>query len=525
MNPPSVEQLAPLVLLMAVAILTWDVTLAGWVVKSREAPRVFTQLTSICGLLVAPAIVIAIASGTESGARTVAGIAWLLPFVCTAFVLQVLYAMLAGLVSPVVAIPIVLYNIAVATVVIGDFLVAQYGAAPLPFQAAVAARDVVFGITLGRAALVSPLAVLVPMLAPAYPARWRLSALVRVFMVLTATASFTLLLIEWPRGVAAIWSYQPSRSESLQPRASRSFLLGMRLLPVLDGPPPARTVRADMALATALGPDVVLVVLDAEGTRASALDSLARVLEPLRTDSVVIAVALHHGRVLVPASDPSHAQVIERVLRRLKPHVLFPGIGNAMPSVFVAEMPTVAWWSGVLTTANAVRDRVRPATRIGIALSRLDAADSAAYAWAETQVGIVDLIGATIYPSYSGMPGVDARLRALERWHAAALARPADSIGETTANDSTLTQSRRNQHVSTHWLINVGGLPHAHGDASQVAAVRHVLAWGSRHEWVRAAIVGEPADYHGWLGVRDANGRIRPVWDSLISIKRIRGDF
>jgi hypothetical protein len=204
---PTFEQLAPLTLLIAVLVLSWDILLAGWMAARREAPSAFTQLTGFCGLLVAPALVVAIATGTEAGARTVSGISWLLPAVCAAFVLQVLYAMLVGLISPVVAVPILLYDLVVTAVATGDYLVASRGSAPLALQAAVAGRDVVVGMTVGRASLVSPLAILVPMIAPAYPARWRLSAVARATLVLAATAVSTMLVIEWPRGVAAVRSY------------------------------------------------------------------------------------------------------------------------------------------------------------------------------------------------------------------------------------------------------------------------------------------------------------------------------
>ena len=40
-------------------------------------------------------------------------------------------------------------------------------------------------------------------------------------------------------------------------------------------------------------------------------------------------------------------------------------------------------------------------------------------------------------------------------------------------------------------------------------------AWGSRRPWISAAIVGEPSDYDGAIGVRAANGRVRIAWPSL----------
>ena len=209
------DPLALLVLGVALAVLAWDIALAGWIAARREAPRVFTNLTAFCGLLVAPALLVAVATGTETGARTISGITWLMPMVACAFVLQVLYSLLSRLVSVVVALPILLYDVVIAVVAIGDYLASQHGVAPLPLQAAVSARDVILGMTAGRAALVSPLAMLVPMIAPAYPARWKLSGAVRAVLVLGATALTTLLLIEWPRGFAAVRSYEYAYAEPM----------------------------------------------------------------------------------------------------------------------------------------------------------------------------------------------------------------------------------------------------------------------------------------------------------------------
>lgn len=495
----AADQLAPLTLFFALAILAWNVVLAGWMAARREAPRVFTQLTSICGMMVAPALVIAVAAGTETGARTVAGIAWLLPLVCTAFVLQVAYALLARLVSPLVAIPILVFDLIVTAVAVGDYWVSRTGHAPLFLQSVVAARDVVMGMTLGRAALVSPFAVLVPMIAPAYPAKWRLSALVRILLVLMATALTTLMCIEWPRGVASVRSYTRAVPEVSTPRLAGDLALGLRLFPVLTGAPDARVAKADMAQANAFAPDVVLLVLDLEGTRAAALDSLVRVLAPLRHDSVRIAVAFHHGRTLTRPGDDVYAQAVERILTRLKPAVFFPATIDPVPSVLATSVPAAGWWRQMISTTDAVRKRVRPATRLGVMLSRLDARDSAVYAWAVTAAPAVDVIGAVIFPSYSGMPGVDARLRAFARWH-------------TFATDSLPD----NRVTPIHWLANVGGLPHAHGDASQLAAIRHSMAWASRQSWIHAVVIGEPADYRGRTGIRAANGRVRTGWPMLI---------
>ncbi|MBY0492366.1 MAG: hypothetical protein K2R93_21185 [Gemmatimonadaceae bacterium] len=490
MLPGLLTDPLPLVVIgIAVAVLAWDVSMAGWIAARREAPRLFTQLTVVCGLLVVPVLVINVASGTESGARTISGITWLVPAVTIAFALQVLYAVLGRLISLVVGLPILLYDLLLAATAVGDYLVTQRGGAPTYLQALLAARDAIVGMGVGRAALVSPLTALVPMIAPAYPARWRLSGAVRAVLVLAATALTTLLIIEWPRGIGAVRSYERAYTEPMQARPSGDFVLGVRLYPTLDGMPPARAVRNDAAIVEAFTPDVVLLVLDDDGTRSAALDSLARVLGPLRDDSVQIAVALRLDRTPPAADDADRQLSIERVLQRLEPDVLFPALPDPVPTWIGSTAPSAAWWQRLLRRSSSTVQRVRPRTVLGWAAARLDATDSATYAWARQPSNGVELVGAMSFPSFSGLPAVDARLRAFERWHDAA--------------------AQRGLPTMPHWLVNVGGLPRAHGDAAQVAAIRHALAWGSRRPWIGAAIVGEPADYDGWLGLRASNGRPR----------------
>ena len=435
--------LAPLTLIVASAILVWDLVLAGWIASQRRAPRRFLRLTSACGLLVAPALVIAVASATEDGARTVSGIAWLLPLVCIACAFQLLYAIVARLVSPVVALPMLLYDLVVACVVSGDFMVAQFGRAPLTLQAAVAARDVVFGMTVGRAALISPYVLLVPMIAPTFGARWRLSATVRAVMTLLATAATTLLVIEWPRGIGAVRSYERARFATMRERPSNDVAVGMRFLPVITTLPSARTVRADSALAAQLSPSVLLLVLDESGTDQRVLDSLAVVLTPFRADSVRVAVALRMGLQSPASYDRERPHAIERILIALTPDVVFPAYFDPIASPVAPLAPSTTWWRVMIHDASRVRDRVRPATHIGVVLSRLDARDSAVYAWAIGASHEVNVIGATIYPSYSGLPGIDARLRTLDRWHSRASALRA-------AQDSLTIESTRSAQTPIH---------------------------------------------------------------------------
>ncbi|MBL0939220.1 MAG: hypothetical protein IBJ03_10010 [Gemmatimonadaceae bacterium] len=490
------DPLPLVVVTIAAAVLAWDVALAGWIASRREAPRLFTQLTAFCGLLVVPSVVIGVAAGIEAGARTISGITWLLPVVAAAYALQVMVALGKRLVSPLVAIPILLYDIVLAAIALGDYLVATRGAAPNALQAAVSARDVIVGITVGRAALVSPFTTLVPMLAPAYPARWKLSGAVRAVLVLSATALTTLLVLEWPRGVAAVRTYAQTDIEPMQARPAGDFLLGIRLYPTLDGAPTARRVQADARLIEAFDPDVALILLGDEPLNNSSLDAIAQTIEPLRQDSVRIAVAMALGRNPGAPDSPERLRTIERVLERLRPDVLFPALGDPVPQWFGAAPPTANWWRALLLRSSATVTRVRPRTVLAWSATHLDATDSSVYAWATAPGSPVELVGAMVYPSFSGLPAVDARLRALTRWH------------ERAVFDRSAMPAARGA-IPPHWLVHVGGLPHAHGDDAQTAAIRRSLAFATRQPWITGAIIGEPADDNGWLGLRASNGRER----------------
>ena len=247
--------------------------------------------------------------------------------------------------------------------------------------------------------------------------------------------------------------------------------------------------EADRRLVEQLQPDVVLIVLDEDGWRGGALDSLSRVLQPLRDDSVHIAIALRVARGVVAPDDAERQAAVERVLRRIRPDVIFPGLVDPLPSILGSTPQSSYWWRALMLRSAATVKRVRPRTLIGWSASRLDATDSAVYAWASAPTSPVSLLGAVSFPSFSGLPAVDARLRAFDRWHQRAVAGGGGA--------------------QPHWLVTVGGLPHAHGDAAQLAAIRHALAWGSRRAWIQAAVIGEPADYEGGVGLRAANGRLR----------------
>src|SRR5690606_5731458 len=117
--------------------------------------------------------------------------------------------------------------------------------------------------------------------------------------------------------------------------------------------------------------------------------------------------------------------------------------------------------------------------------------DSAMYQWVTSSESPIELVGLVSFPSFSGLPGVDARLRAFDRWRNHSLANGGRSL--------------------PHWITIAGGFPSAHGESTQSAAVLHAAAWGTRRPWVNAIIVGEPSDFDTRTGMRAADGRKRPI--------------
>lgn len=485
-----VERLAVVPLVLGLAVLLWDILLAGWIASQRQASRPFTTLTGLCGLLVAPAVLVAMATMLEGTARTMTGIAWIWPLITIGFVVQVAYTLFAKLLTPAVALPLLLFDACVATIAVSDYLVSINGSAPLWLQGAVAARDALSGFAVGRSALVSPLALLVPIIAPAYPARWKASAGVRALLTLMATALTTLLLMEWPQAVGAIRSYDSAIGVRMQERPANDFLIGLRMYSRLDRAPNEHSVKADRALADTIGARAVLVVLSESGTKPAALDSLSHVLESWRSDSNVVAIALELDRSPGLPNSTQRLAMIERVLLHVKPDVLIPAWRSPLPSVLPVPDPDIAWWQAMLQSSAQVITRVRPRTSLGWAAARVDARDSALYDWASSPESPVDVMGVVAFPSFAGLPAVDARLRAFDRWHALA---------------GRYNTTRKN------WLMEAGGLPRAHGDASQTLAVMQALAWGSRRPWISVAIIGDASDYDAAIGLRAADGRLRNV--------------
>ena len=187
-------------------MLAWNVLLAGRITYYRRAPRRFATISALAGLLIAPAAIIAIAASSTLYGRALQPVAWVWPFTTILFVLQAVYATSRRLVTPIFGVPIVLYDIVIAAVAISKYITLRGGTPPTPVLALAAAQANALGIIFGSAALWKTY-LQIPLLAPALPAHWRITALGRVGLGTIAMVVTGLVLIEVPDGTAAVRSY------------------------------------------------------------------------------------------------------------------------------------------------------------------------------------------------------------------------------------------------------------------------------------------------------------------------------
>ena len=498
--------LTPAFVAVSAFILVWDVFLAGRIAQLRKAPPTFRALTAIAGLVVAPALILEVASGSLVTARSIVYVTWLRPIALVLFALQALYATGRGLVAPLVGVPIAVYDVLLAGAGLVRFAGSLGTTVPPWGLALTAAQASTLGLVTGAAALVSPFAVQIPALAPAYPTRWGISGTVRAAVALVAAVSAALTLVEIPPSVRAVSSYARYAAEPLQEHPAGDFAVGLRLLPSLDGPPTPGPLRADLELADSADVDAVMIVLEpGGGTRAATLDSLARSLDQLRRDSTTLLVALGYEpdaaeryRASPSAYFGSRLADVRRIAQRLRPDYLLPADEPYGAGARALGVLPVQTWTTYLSRASAAAHRVDRRIRVGVGASAYTASDSALYAWAGAPASPMDVVGFTLYPSFRGGFALESRTRAADRWMRA------------------LPEPRKE-----HWVFAAGGYPAVHGEQSQASAVWGALAWATSRPGVRGLIVASAGDYEAITGLRAPSGRLRPAARAVV--RAVRG--
>ena len=473
-------------------VMLWDVFLAGQIGQLRRAPRFFRGVTALAGLLIAPAALVVVTSASILNGRAIHVIAWVWPFTLGVLAVQALYAVGKRLVTPFIGIPIAAYDVIVAVAAFVRYQ-AYSGSDPSAASlAVVAAQSSALGLMLGRAALFSPFAVPLPLLAPAYPARWRISATVRGTLAVIAMAYAVVFVAELPSAVVAVRSYGMYAQDRLQERPRGDFTIGLRVFPYLDDAPPPLALRNDLALVDSVRVGAIAVVIDPAGARLAALDSLAHAVEEQRRDSVLLIVSVGYdskAEEMFRRSPAAHMRArlaaVDRIVRRLRPDIILPARDPYTEGARAMGRVPLAWWQEYLQLAALDAHRVSNRVRVGVAASAFVGADSSLYAWASAASSPIDVVGFSFYPSYDGGGSLSARLHVADRW---------------------MRRSTKN-----HWVFSAGGFPVTHGESSQARALWGTLSWATSHALIKGIVVESAGDYDVVTGLRAPGGRIRPA--------------
>ena len=488
----NTAELLPIAHLAVSAVfLLWNILLAGRITRQRALPPLLSGLTAISGLLVVPALIVLVASTSLITGRSVSTIGWIWPVTATLIAAQAFYATAAGLVTPVIGIPILLYDVLVAGAALSSYLVAEGDLTTGPLLTLVAASASAVSVIAGSTSAISPLHVAIPLLSPAHPSRWRIIAGWRVAVGAVAAAWVVLVAVEWRRGARALAGYERYADTELRTRPDEPFAVGLEILPALSGPPLAFALRNDLELVSNGELDAVLVTISNRGATSIALDSLRRVLEPYRRDSLILIAALApsdapRDEAMTSRRDSTYLAIADRVARRLRPDYLI-----ALEEPRGADMrargalsPARREWQ--LRALAATVKRADPRIKVGVALIP-GVRDSAVYAWAATVDSPIDAVGFTMLASAGGGPRLDARLATADRW------------------------MQRAGTAKEHWLFRAGGAPSLHGDAAHELAIAGLLGWAMNRPGIRGAVVTHAGDYGSMRGLRAASGRLRPA--------------
>jgi hypothetical protein len=500
-------------LAISAVIVLWDILMTGRIVhlRNRGAKRsfaAFTLITAFAGLLLAPALLVAVTAATTLWGRAIQTIAWVWPFTTLLFAIQALLSLGRGMVSPMFGIPVLAYNTVIAAVAITHYMNSRGLVPPDWLLVMSAAQASALGVVGGLDALWRGLWLQVPLISPAIPSRWRIGTVIRGILAGTVLGLLGFVAIGIPGAYETIESYKAYQRDQLQDRPEGDLDIGLKLFPDIRAGPPPVAIRNDVALVDTLNVDAIEVVVDPDGARGIALDSLARAIDQVRGDSTVLVVALgypQNARELIRRAPREYMNNriadVNRLARRLRPNHLIPAVdpyGRGSRELGSQPLP---FWIEYFTRAADIAHHVNPNIRVGVSVSSYGTRDSALYAWASSRQSPIDIIGLTLMPGFDGALSLNTYMRIAQRW---------------------MRLSREGS--KPHWVWSAGGIPIAHGEKSQELAIWGALCWASTQPAIKGFVVRESGDYDTLLGLRASTGRLRSATGVIDrAIKTIRG--
>ncbi len=489
----AAADLATVHLLLSLLALAWNIYMAGRIARMPGMPYALAAMSAIAGLVVLPALFVIVASTSLAAGRGLYTLAWIWPATAALMTLQSGYALVRGGAAVPLTAPILLYNATLTAVYVTRHVVQGGTPAPDPLLMLSAAQMSALALSAHPLALLQPLYLHVPLLAPATAGRRGVGTLARSAATALAALWLGVILLMLPEGARAIVSYRSVGTERLQERPDGEFRIGLKILPTLSRPPQAGWLHDDIAMIDTTGANVISIYIAPEGVTLSSLDDLATGLEARRSGrTLVLALDLSNApRLRAPAAQDSFLRArvadLDRATRILRPDYVVPVLDPlGVPSLRMRGITSEQWQRYLIDARAAVR-RVRPATRVLAHVGGYTAADSAMYAWASAPETALDAVGLSLFPGYLGGSRLDARMSTAARW-------------------MRLSQGNRE-----HWVLEAGAFPVVHGEASQARALWGALAWSSSQPLVRGFVVYQSSDYGSLTGLRTAAGRIRPA--------------
>ncbi len=490
---------------LAAAIVLWNIAVASRILQSRNTASVSGIATGLGALLLVPAIVVAISGASLVYGRALQTLAWIWPAVAVLFVIQAVTALSNSRVGAMLGVPVLAYDIIIAIVAIARYM-NQLGYTPPYFSLVLSAAQCdAVGVVAGTAALSHATWLLIPMFAPALPSRSRTRIGFRYALALGVTIATALVLVELPGASEAIGSYSRYEHDVLTTRGG-DFQFGLKVLPDLRSSPPPVAVRNDFAFSDSIGVDGLLIVVDPEAARGKALDSLVHSLDNVRDDSTVLIVTLGYARNAradlarsASAYTENRLADVNRLARALRPSILVPAYEPYGEGARALGVRPPQFWIDYIERAALVAHHVNPNIRVAVTAASFGARDSVLYHWAANRASPVDVVGFSLMPGFDGATSLDTHMRIAQRW------------------------LRATQRPKPHWILASGGYPVAHGERSQLLALRGVLAWATAQPSVRGVVFTDGGDYDAQRGLRAPDGRFRPALGELErSIRALR---
>ena len=495
------DELLPVAhLALSATLVAWNIVLGGRIARQRSLPPFLTGLSALVGLLVAPALLVFVASTSMMTGRSLQTVAWVWPVTATVVAAQAFYATATRRVSALAGVPILLYDAIVAIAALGQYFAISGEPTPRILLTMVSATAAAQAAIATPIAALSPLHTPIPLLAPAHPARWRSVAWWRGAIVALALGWAVLVLARLPDGRRSVRGFDRFAAADLRARPGDPFAIGLEILPTIGGVPHSSVVRNDLALIGEAEIAAVLVTIDPPAATNLALDSVRRVLEPLRRDSLLLIAAIRAPRRVLAGGDAAdestHLAAVDRVARRLRPDYVLPFDGRNGATAGPRDAAGRERLDRLLRAAATTTRRASPRTRIALSIIPATAADSALYAWAASSDSPLDAVGFTLLAGTGGSTTLDAELAAAERW---------------------MRQGGRDKE---HWVFRTGGLPGGHGEEAQERAIAGVLGWAMATRGIRGAIVTHAGDYGTGRGLRAVSGRVRPAFTVVVRAAR-----